>query len=254
MDTFMKIVSIRDIHIGKGTPKIIVPLIGKNLEELLSEISTIKQINLDIVEWRADLLEDIEDITKVKQTLSIIREELYPIPLLFTFRSHREGGNKTIEDSYYKTLLVEMMKTKEIDIIDVELFSPNVTEIMKIAKEDDVKIIMSNHDFEKTPAKEEIVWRLRRMQELGAHIPKVAVMPSTPSDVLTLLDATYTMYSLYADRPIITMSMASTGTISRLAGEIFGSAATFGAGVSSSAPGQIPASDLKYILELLHTN
>lgn len=250
----MKVVSIRDIHIGKGIPKVIVPIMGKTLEELLLEIKTIKQINLDIVEWRADLLGDIEDLTKVKQTLSIIREELYPIPLLFTFRTHREGGNKIIEDSYYETLLVEMMKTKEIDLIDVELFSPNVTEIMESAKENDVKIIMSNHDFEKTPEKEEIVWRLREMQELGAHIVKIAVMPSNPSDVLTLLDATHTMHSLFADRPIITMSMASTGVISRLAGEVFGSAATFGAGVASSAPGQIPASNLKHILELLHTN
>lgn len=249
----MKVVSIRDIHIGKGAPKVIVPLMGKTLEELLLEIKTIKQINLDIVEWRADLLEDIEDLTKVKQILTMIREELYPIPLLFTFRTHREGGNTTIEDSYYEILLVEVMKTKEIDLVDVELFSPKVNEIIESAKENDVIIVMSNHDFDKTPAKEEIIWRLRRMQELDADIAKIAVMPNKASDVLTLLDATHTMHSLYADRPIITMSMASTGAISRLAGEVFGSAATFGSGVTSSAPGQIPANDLKRILELLHT-
>lgn len=249
----MKVVSIRDIHIGKGAPKVIVPLMGKTLEELLLEIKTIKQINLDIVEWRADLLEDIEDLTKVKQILTMIREELYPIPLLFTFRTHREGGNKTIEDSYYEILLVEVMKTKEIDLVDVELFSPKVNEIIESAKENDVIIVMSNHDFDKTPAKEEIIWRLRRMQELDVDIAKIAVMPNKASDVLTLLDATHTMHSLYADRPIITMSMASTGAISRLAGEVFGSAATFGSGVTSSAPGQIPANDLKRILELLHT-
>lgn len=248
----MKVVSIRDIHIGEGVPKVIVPLMGNNLEELLLEIQKIKQVNLDIVEWRADLLEDIEDLTKVYQTLSVIRKELYPIPLLFTFRTHREGGNKTMEDSYYKALLIEVMKTKEIDLVDVELFSSNVTEIVESAKENDVVVVMSNHDFEKTPAKEEIIWRLRRMQELDAHIAKIAVMPNNPSDVLTLLDATHTMQSLYADRPIITMSMASTGAISRLAGEVFGSAATFGSGVASSAPGQIPANDLKHILEVLH--
>jgi len=248
----MKVVSIRDIHIGEGVPKVIVPLMGKTLEELLLEIKKIKQINPDIVEWRADLLEDIEDLTKVNQTLSAIRKELYPIPLLFTFRTHREGGNKTMEDSDYKALLIEVMKTKEIDLVDVELFSPNVNEIVESAKENDVVIVMSNHDFEKTPAKEEIIWRLRRMQELDAHIVKIAVMPNNPSDVLTLLDATYTMQSLYADRPIITMSMAFTGVISRLAGEVFGSAATFGSGVTSSAPGQIPANDLKHILEVLH--
>lgn len=249
----MKIVSIRDIHIGEGVPKVIVPLMGTTLEELLLEIKIIKKFNLDIVEWRADMLKQIDDLTQVKQTLSALRDELYPLPLLFTFRTHREGGNKTIEDSYYETLLVEVMETKQIDLLDVELFSPKVTEIMEVAKENEITIIMSNHDFEKTPAKEEIMWRLRRMQELGAHITKIAVMPNKPADVLTLLDATHTMQALYADRPMITMSMASTGAISRLSGEIFGSAASFGAGVKASAPGQIPANDLKHILELLHS-
>lgn len=248
----MKVVSIRDIHIGIGIPKVIVPLIGRTIEELLLEIKSL-QTNFEIIEWRADFLEEIEDITKVKKTLSTLREVLYPTPLLFTFRTHREGGSKIIEDSYYETLLVEVMKTKEVDLIDVELFSPKVTEIIQAAKGTNIFIIMSNHDFEKTPAKEEIIWRLKRMQELDAHIPKIAVMPNNPTDVLTLLDATYTMYSLYADRPIITMAMASTGVISRLAGEVFGSAATFGSGVASSAPGQIPARDLKYILGLIHT-
>ncbi|WP_391205081.1 type I 3-dehydroquinate dehydratase [Psychrobacillus sp. L4] len=250
----MKIISIRDIHIGKDIPKIIVPLMGKNIDQLLLEIKTIKQVNPDIVEWRADMLEEVENIEAVKKTLSSIRAELYPTPLLFTFRSHREGGNKKITEAYYKQLLEEVVQTNEIDLIDVELFSSNVHEIVESAMANDVFIIMSNHDFEKTPVKEEIIQRLRRMQELGAHIPKIAVMPKSPTDVLTLLDATYTMNSLYADRPIITMSMASTGVISRVAGQVFGSAATFGSGIEASAPGQIPASELRRMLEILHTN
>ncbi|TQR16388.1 type I 3-dehydroquinate dehydratase [Psychrobacillus soli] len=249
----MKIVSIRDIHIGEGVPKIIVPLMGKNIEQLLVEIKTIKQVTPDIVEWRADVLEEIENLEVVKKTVSTIREALFPTPLLFTFRSHREGGNKIIEDAYYKELLESIIQTKAIDLIDVELFFPNVSEIVETAKAHDIYVVMSSHDFEKTPVKEEIIWRLRRMQELGAHIPKIAVMPKIPTDVLTLLDATYTMKSLYADRPIITMSMASTGAISRIAGQVFGSAATFGAGVEASAPGQIPAEELRKMLNVLHT-
>lgn len=249
----MKIVSIRDIHIGEGVPKIIIPLMGKNVEQLLEEIKTIKQAAPDIVEWRADVLEGIENFEIVKGALSAVRDALFPIPLLFTFRSHREGGNKIIEDTYYKELLENVIRTKAIDLIDVELFSSNVSEIVETAYAHNVYVVMSNHDFEKTPVKEEIVWRLQRMQELGAHIPKIAVMPKIPTDVLTLLDATYTMSNLYADRPIITMSMAATGAISRIAGQVFGSAATFGSGVKASAPGQIPAEELRKTLNLLRT-
>ncbi len=111
---------------------------------------------------------------------------------------------------------------------------------------------MSNHDFHKTPAAEEIVQRLRKMQELDADIPKIALMPQCKTDVLTLLSATLEMHERYADRPIITMSMAKNGVISRLAGEVFGSAATFGAVKKASAPGQIAVTDLRTVLTILH--
>ena len=67
-----------------------------------------------------------------------------------------------------------------------------------------------NHDFAKTPEKDEIVRRLRKMQSLDADIPKIALMPTCKRDVLTLLEATLEMSEQYADRPIITMSMAGT--------------------------------------------
>ena len=43
------------------------------------------------------------------------------------------------------------------------------------------------------PRPEDIIYRLRRMQDLGADLPKIAVMPQSPQDVLTLLAATLTM-------------------------------------------------------------
>lgn len=75
------------------------------------------------------------------------------------------------------------------------------------------------------------------MQDMNADIPKIAVMPQNRKDVLTLLAATEEMATNYADRPIITMSMAGTGVISRLCGEVFGSSMTFGAAKKASAPG-----------------
>ena len=113
---------------------------------------------------------------------------------------------------------------------------------------------MSNHDFFKTPPQEEIVSRLRKMQELEADLHKIAVMPQNQSDVLVLLSATNEMVQNYAESPIITMSMAGTGVISRLAGEVFGSALTFGAAKKASAPGQIAVADLRSVLNILHNS
>jgi 3-dehydroquinate dehydratase I len=90
------------------------------------------------------------------------------------------------------------------------------------------------------------------MQVMGADIPKIAVMPKSKLDVLELLEATVIMSEKYADRPIITMSMSGMGVVSRLTGELFGSALTFGAAKKASASGQVGVDDLYGILQLLH--
>ena len=90
------------------------------------------------------------------------------------------------------------------------------------------------------------------IQDMNADIPKIAVMPQNKKDVLTLLAATEEMTTNYADRPIITMSMAGTGVISRLCGEVFGSSMTFGAAKKASVPGQMGVNDLNTVLGLLH--
>jgi 3-dehydroquinate dehydratase-1 len=92
------------------------------------------------------------------------------------------------------------------------------------------------------------------MQDLGADILKIAVMPNSQKDVITLLFATEEMVSNYAHQPVVTMSMASTGLISRLSGEAFGSAITFGAIEKASAPGQINANELNQVLNIIHNS
>ncbi len=77
-------------------------------------------------------------------------------------------------------------------------------------------------------------------------------MPRSRADVLTLLSATEEMARRWADRPIITMSMGGDGVVSRLCGEVFGSAMTFGTAGQASAPGQIPVEELRVVLNILH--
>ena len=92
------------------------------------------------------------------------------------------------------------------------------------------------------------------MQQSGADILKIALMPQSKQDVLTVLAATLEMSEQHTDRPLITMSMAGTGVISRLAGEVFGSAITFGAASKTSAPGQIGVRQLADVLDIIHNN
>lgn len=249
-----KIIEIKGVRIGEGTPKIIVPIVGGTKDEILLMATSLTDLKIDLVEWRADFFEEVFDTEAVLLTLQALRQILKDIPILFTFRTKNEGGEKEISMRDYTSINKAVAESGWADLVDVEVFSgdPIVRENIDNIHRAGALVIGSNHDFSKTPIKAELVSRLRKMQKMGADIPKIAVMPNNMSDVLTLLDATREMYEMYADRPIITMSMSSKGVISRVAGESFGSAMTFGSVGKASAPGQISADQLRMTLNVLH--
>lgn len=250
----MSPVIVRNVKIGEGSPKICVPIVAEDEASMEKMAESICGLPMDLVEWRVDWFQQVMCREKVLAAAGKLREILGEIPILFTFRTAKEGGEKEIAPEDYEALNLAVAESGYVDLIDVEAFTGDETvrRIIDGAHACGVKVVASNHDFAKTPPKEELVCRLCRMQEMGADIPKIAVMPRCRRDVLTLLEATLEMNEQHADTPIITMSMASDGVISRLAGEVFGSALTFGAAGRASAPGQIGVKDLKQVLEIIH--
>lgn len=250
----MNTVKVRNIEIGTGIPKVCVPIVGVTREEILVQASAINNIHCDLVEWRIDWYDSVNDNNAVLDLLRKLRAVLCDTPILVTFRTKAEGGAKEISAEEYKALNIAAAQSGNADLIDVELFSGDdlVQEVIHAAHQNGVKVIASSHDFSKTPDQKEIVHRLCRMQELNADICKIAVMPRNKRDVLTLLSATEEMTSEHADRPVITMSMSADGVISRLCGEVFGSALTFGSAGKASAPGQMGVDDLNTVLQLIH--
>ena len=249
----MQTVQIKNVTLGEGAPKIIVSLMAKDIAAVKSEALAYRSADFDILEWRGDHFTAIADTAAALDALRELRAVFPDKPILFTFRSKKEGGEQEIAPEAYIALNIAMAESGLVDAIDLELFTGDalVSQTIARAHAKGVKVIMSNHDFHKTPAKEEIVKRLTKMQELGADVPKIALMPESKADVLTVLAATLEVSEKIADRPIITMSMSKTGVISRLAGEVFGSAATFGAVQKASAPGQISVTDLRTVLSII---
>lgn len=249
-----QVVEVRGVRIGEGIPKICVPVVGRTREEILAAAEALAEVPHDVVEWRADFFEDVFTFSRVEELLAGLRGAIGDVPLLFTFRTKKEGGEREITPEDYAELNRRVCGTHLADLVDAELFTGDalVEGMIREAHACGVKVIVSSHDFQKTPEKAELLRRLLRMQELGADLPKLAVMPRKTADVLTLLAATREMAEEHADRPIITMSMKGTGLISRLCGEVFGSAMTFGAAGQASAPGQMDAGALRTVLELLH--
>ena len=252
--SIMNPVTVRNVKIGEGMPKICVPVVGGTKADIISEAGKLLGIPADLAEWRVDWYEDVSDLEKVKDVQSSLRSILKDMPLLLTLRTAREGGKMPIAPGDYAAWIKAALTAGSVDLADIEAFTGDdlVREVIETAHGLGVKVIASNHDFDKTPDKDDLIGRMCKMQELGADICKIAVMPQCPADVLTLLAATEEMCRLYADRPVITMSMAAQGAVSRLCGEVFGSAVTFGAAGRASAPGQIAVEDLSHVLRLLH--
>lgn len=246
-------VTVRGVTLGAGIPKICIPIVGETREEILSQAQALATLPADVVEWRCDWYELIRSRADTFLTLQQLREVLGERPLLMTFRTLAEGGHRAIDPEEYVSILTSALGTGWVDLVDVELFLGKEVfqAVLEAAHQTGAFVIASNHDFEKTPSKEELVRRLTQMQEWGADIAKVAVMPQSARDVVTLLDATCTMQE-QARIPLITMSMSGLGVVSRLSGEVFGSAMTFGAAEKASAPGQVEVKALAEILQLLH--
>lgn len=257
----MKPLKIKNLILGEGIPKICVPIVGTSPEEIEAAALALSDVPADVVEWRADWLNGIldsegkPDIKKTAEILRNLRSILGETVLLFTFRTFPEGGNLSISPDAYEALNLAVAASGLADLIDVELFTGHgmAEALVKKIQGHGIKTIVSSHDFEKTPDLDTLVNRLERMREIGADIVKIAVMPQSRADVLTLLAATE-QFSRTSDCPAVTMSMGSLGAVSRICGETFGSALTFGSAGTASAPGQLEVSELHRCLLLLHKN
>lgn len=234
--------TVKGMTLGAGQPKICIPLVASNLASLDEAIGRLKNQPYDLVEFRADLFQQ-PDCRKILDYLKIVRTQLEHVPLIFTFRRHEEGGALPLSTDAYHHLIHQIAQSGMADIIDIEYFVDGAAALIDTVKQHHATVLLSNHDFHRTPPTEEISTRLISMLQMGADIAKIAVMPQSPVDVLSLMLATRAA----ADQqlgPVVGISMAQLGKISRIASELSGSAITFGAAGSSSAPGQIDSNDL----------
>lgn len=246
---------IKNIKIGDGQPKICLPLTGTSQQQLIEQARRTQTTTADIIEWRVDKYEASDHIEDVLATLQEISSYLTGKLLLFTFRSIGEGGQKEISLQQYRDLCLAAVKSQKIDLIDIELAKTEFLgrTFIQAIKNEKVKIVMSSHNFEKTPKDAEMIYQIGVMNQLGADIGKIVAMPQNLPDVLRMMNIV-SRAKAFNELPIATISMGELGKISRVTGEITGSVITFGTidGVENSAPGQIPIEELQFVMEILH--
>ena len=252
----MSVLRAGNTTLEDGQVRICVPSAYETENEILEESVRIGKSSVaDIAEWRIDWYQDVFQPRKRNALAKKIRKNLQGKPLLVTFRSRREGGERDITPTAYQALLDEIIESnsiesKVVDLLDVELSQGMacVQELIKHAHQMGIGVIVSQHDFKKTPEASNLITTMEQMAGYGADVCKIAVMPQSLADVAALLLATGTMKENHPETLLITMSMGRTGCVSRLCGGLFGSVMSFGSMGKASAPGQVSAKELSDVL------
>lgn len=240
--------------LGEGKrPLVCAPLVGRNRAAILAELAKVVEKRPDLIEWRADFFEGIGNFDEVVDVAARIRRAAAGTPIIFTCRSSAEGGEPTsLPEEGVVGLYARVCEGRCADIIDYELsnVADRVRRLSELSRRRGMKLILSYHDFARTPTPSVLDETFIAAERMGADIAKVAVMPADLNDVLTLLAAT-----LRANErlkiPLMSMSMGALGSLTRMFGWAFGSAIAFAVGDGGSAPGQVPIEDLQMVSEIL---
>lgn len=238
---------------GGRVPAVCAPLVARTRDALAAEAAAVAAKRPDLLEWRVDFFERIADPAEVLAAARAVREAAGDLPILFTRRAEREGGQPLpIGEPQVLALYEAVLASGCVDLADYEMDNEaaDVSRVRALARRHGLPLVLSFHDFQRTPAADELAARFAQAHRLGADVAKVAVMPQSLEDVHRLLGAT-----LHASRtlpiPVISMAMGGLGAVSRVCGGVFGSALTFAVGSTASAPGQMPIDDVRAVLAAL---
>ena len=240
---------IKGKEFGKGNYWICVPLVSKNTPAIEVDLNKLIELNPDLIEWRVDCFEELQELEKIISVLKRIKALTINIPVIFTCRDISEGGQSNLNNNSKYRIFQEALKTGAVDLLDIEMMNDvdYIASVRNLITQYDKKMILSYHNFKKTPSKRFIVEKLMAGERLGGDIVKVALMPNKSNDVLRLLSATEKAWDNIRI-PMITMSMGELGKVSRVWGSAFGSEITFASMDQVSAPGQI---DFRQMRELI---
>lgn len=249
----MAVLEIKSVRIGEGRTKAIVSLMDADVKGLLQTAERAVAAGADCLEWRADFFAQAREGEALAAACRELMDALPSTPLIFTLRSKGQGGQLEFATDEYVELCRAVVEGGRPDLIDIELGIGDdlVRSLVDFAHEHGVHAIVSHHDFAATPETDWMCDCLLHMAELGADIPKLAVMPATREDPRRLMQATSRAHERL-EQPLLTMAMGVSGRHTRLSGEVFGSALTFCALGQASAPGQVELAEALATMEALH--
>lgn len=131
--------------------------------------------------------------------------------------------------------------------LEIESSAEYYRELAGYAVEHGCQVIVSYHNSELTPGRDQLIAILEKSYEMGAAVAKIATEVRSTDDIRNLLS----LYDLPGRKVVI--GMGTQGRITRVAAPYFGAEFTFVSpdGGSETAPGQLTFSQLNEIYHII---
>lgn len=202
-------------------------------------------LNEDIVKEAPDVLElRVDNFVSFDPnfvTEQIQKRKELNLPLILTIRNDPLEGASGLSVSDSERLNLFRENIQYVDAVDIELSSEILSDVVSLAKDAKKRVLVSAHNFQKTPPRDELDDILRRAKDIGAHIVKVAAFANEEEDIECLKQFTID----HKDDNIVTMSLGNLGSRTRFEFVKLGSLLTYSFIGEATAPGQLTIKELK---------
>ena len=213
--------------------------IGENTPEKIRSKLKVALKKSDYVEIRLDFLKS----EQVPKTLEIIKKDLNKV--VCTLRPKTEGG-KFAGNEKERISIIKLIAEYNPFLLDIEFNTLNKNkELFKYLKSTKTKLLVSWHDFKKTPENSELKNKIKQMSEFSTNVKIVSTAKST-DDSTRMLE----LYKNKGKNNLISFAMGDFGRISRILCLYLGSPYTYVSLGKAIAPGQFSVDEVKKIINL----
>ena len=224
------------------TPKICISISSTDTSELLGRAQRAERLAADLIEVRLDKLRSYRGLDKVARFVEK--------PLIATNRSLSDRGSF---DGSETDRVKELLGAAEegFSYVDLELRAPSLPKTIKSLRAKGAKIILSHHDFFRTPSLSSLTLTRSEMEKYHPDVLKIVTTAKSSEDNLTVLN--FLLQNKQNNTPLVGFAMGDAGVWSRIMAPYYGSAFTYTAlerGLET-APGQPAISDLRNVYQTL---
>ena len=193
----------------------------------------------DFVEIRLDFLK----IEQIPETLEMIKKDLSRV--VCTLRPKNEGG-KFVGNEKERIAIIKLIAEYNPFMLDIEFNTlKKNSSLTKYLKSTKTKVLVSWHDFKKTPSSAELEKKISQMSKFSSNVKIVSTAKST-DDSTRMLE----LYNKKGKNNLISFAMGDYGRISRILCLYLGSPYTYVSLGKAIAPGQFSVDEVKKIINL----